>query len=187
MMVGINLFGFRKFELLRGESEGPGGGPGGVDGDLGEFGGAGADVSGAGGTAGLGTGGVGPGAADASFGGLQGTDAATGGGGGFDFGAAEADAGGFDAVDVGFGAGDMGMSSGDLAGSDALGGLGEVDVANLGSDVSFGVSPGQAAAQVGTGYGGLFGGVSEDTLGMIDPVGDSFGAAQAMDEGIAAE
>ena len=69
--------------------------------------------------------------------------------------AAEADAGGFDAVDVGFGAGDMGMSSGDLAGSDALGGLGEVDVANLGSDVSFGVSPGQAAAQVGTGYGGL--------------------------------
>ena len=44
-MVGINLFGFRKFELLRGESEGPGGeGPGGVDGDLGEFGGAGADV-----------------------------------------------------------------------------------------------------------------------------------------------
>jgi hypothetical protein len=187
MMVGINLFGFRKFELLRGESEGPGGGPGGVDGDLGEFGGAGADVSGAGGTAGLGTGGVGPGAADASFGGLQGTDAATGGGGGFDFGAAEADAGGFDAVDVGFGAGDMGMSSGDLAGSDALGGLGEVDVANLGSDVSFGVSPGQAAAQVGTGYGGLFGGVSEDTLGMIDPGLGSFGAAEAMDEGIATD
>lgn len=187
-MVGINLFGFRKFELLRGESEGPGGeGPGGVDGDLGEFGGAGADVSGAGGTAGLGTGGVGPGAADASFGGLQGTDAATGGGGGFDFGAAEADAGGFDAVDVGFGAGDMGMSSGDLAGSDALGGLGEVDVANLGSDVSFGVSPGQAAAQVGTGYGGLFGGFPQDTLDMIDPVGSSFGAAEAMDEGIAAD
>jgi len=189
-MVGINLFGFRKFELLRGGDGGGGGeGPGGVDGDLGEFGGAGADVSGAGGTAGLGTGGVGPGAADASFGDISGVDAAvaTGDAGGFDFGAAEADAGGFDAVDVGFGAGDMGMSSGDLAGSDALGGLGEVDVANLGSNVSFGVSPGQAAAQVGTGYGGLFGGVSEDTLGMIDPVGDSFGAAQAMEEGIAAD
>jgi len=188
-MVGINLFGFRKFELLRGGDGGGGGGegPGGVDGDLGEFGGAGADVSGAGGTAGTGTGGVGPGAADASFGGLQGTDAATGGGGGFSFEAAEADAGGFDAVDVGFGAGDMGMSSGDLAGSDALGGLGEVDVANLGSDVSFGVSPGQAAAQVGTGYGGLLGGLTQDNLDMIDPMGDSFGAAQATEDSLATD
>ena len=69
-MVGINLFGFRKFELLRGGDgggEGGGGGPGGddgtgatdagnqgglsagtsggVDGDLGEFGGSGPDVS----------------------------------------------------------------------------------------------------------------------------------------------
>ena len=67
-MVGINLFGFRKFELLRGEGEGGGGGgpggddgtgatdagnqgglsagtSGGVDGDLGEFGGSGPDVS----------------------------------------------------------------------------------------------------------------------------------------------
>ena len=42
-MVGINLFGFRKFELLRGGDGGGGGGegPGGVDGDLGEFGGTG--------------------------------------------------------------------------------------------------------------------------------------------------
>jgi len=190
-MVGINLFGFRKFELLRGGDGGGGGGegPGGVDGDLGEFGGAGADVSGAGGTAGTGTGGVGPGAADASFGDISGVDAAvaTGDAGGFDFGAAEADAGGFDAVDVGLGAGDMGMSSGDLAGSDALGGLGEVDVANLGSDVSFGVSPGQAAAQVGTGYGGLLGGLTQDNLDMIDPMGDSFGAAQATEDALASE
>ena len=193
-MVGINLFGFRKFELLRGEGEGGGGGEGPGDGGgdgLDAFGGAGADVSSsssAGASASADSGGVGPGAADASFGGLQGTDAATGGGGGFNFEAAEADSGGFNAVDVGLGFADM-ASAGDLSGTDELGGLGEVDVENQANfDSGMGLSPGEVNAQVGTGYGGLLGGLSQDQVDTFSPgFGDSFGAAQVAEDALASE
>ncbi len=61
-MVGINLFGFRKFELLRGEGEGPGGGggPGDAGGTVGfaEAGRGGADSAAPGVTGGRGVSGT---------------------------------------------------------------------------------------------------------------------------------